>query len=361
VSAAWEHLAAIAAAPRPAGSAAEATAREYCAAILRSAGLDVRHRAFEYSTFPGRWGTPLAGALAALLFLAAGHLGAHDRPRDALVLLLSVGAMMGVCGWWLGQRGVLDLPIGRLRGNNLTATRGRPTLWLVAHLDSKSQPISIGVRAIAIMASIAIWIAAVVLSLAQIPERASSWAWIALTIAGVIAALPVASSFVGARSPGALDNASGAATVLRTVELLPRDVEIGVLLTSAEELGLAGARAWAREAEPAMAINVDGIDDSGELRLIYSGRTPRGLLERLGASWPSASRLVPGVLMDGVALSAAGWEVVNVSKGSWRTVSRIHTTRDDLAHLHGVGVEDVATLLAKSIVAQPRLASEQRS
>ena len=354
MSAARQHLAAIAAAPRPAGSPAEATTREYCAAILRSAGLDVRHRAFEYSTFPGRWGTPLAGALAALLFLAAGHLGAHGRPRDALVLLLTVGAMIGAGGWWLGRWGVLDLPIGRVRGNNLTATRGRPTLWLVAHLDSKSQPIPIGVRAIAIMALIAIWIAAVALSLAQILVRTPSWAWIAITVAGVIAALPVASSFVGARSAGALDNASGAATVLHVLELLPRDVEIGVLLTSAEELGLAGARAWAREAQPAMAINFDGIDDAGELRLIYSGRVPRRLLERLGAGWPSPTRLVPGVLMDGVALSDAGWEVLNVSKGSWRTVSRIHTPRDDLAHLEGTGVLDVAAMLADAIAPSRR-------
>jgi hypothetical protein len=354
VSAARQHLAAIAAAPRPAGSAAEATTREYCAAVLRSAGLDVRHRAFEYSTFPGRWGTPLAGTLASLLFLAAGHLGAHGRPRDALVLLLTVAAMIGVGGWWLGRWGVLDLPIGRVRGNNLTATRGRPALWLVAHLDSKSQPIPIGVRAIAIMASIAIWIAAVALSLAQILESTPTWAWIAITVAGVIAALPVASSFVGARSLGALDNASGAATVLHVLELLPRDIEIGVLLTSAEELGLAGARAWAHEAEPAMAINVDGIDDSGELRLIYSGRVPRRLLERLGAGWPSPTRLVPGVLMDGVALSDAGWEVLNVSKGSWRTVSRIHTPRDDLAHLEGTGILEVAAILAGAIAPSRR-------
>ena len=68
--------------------------------------------------------------------------------------------------------------------------------------------------------------------------------------------------------------------------------------------------------------------------------------------WPTASRLPPGLLMDGVALADAGWEVVNVSKGSWRTVSRIHTPRDDAAHLEGSGVEEVAALLAKSIVAR---------
>ena len=66
----------------------------------------------------------------------------------------------------------------------------------------------------------------------------------------MLTALPVMASVVGARSAGALDNASGVATVLRAVELLARDVAVGVVLTSAEELGLAGARAWAREATP---------------------------------------------------------------------------------------------------------------
>jgi hypothetical protein len=58
--------------------------------------------------------------------------------------------------------------------------------------------------------------------------------------------------------------------------------------------------------------------------------------------------------MDGVALSDAGWEVVNVSKGDWRTVSRIHTPRDDLAHLEGTGIPDVAAMLAGAIALSRR-------
>ena len=229
----------------------------------------------------------------------------------------------------------------------------------MAHLDSKSQPIPIGVRAAAIIASIALLIATAVLLVVQLVSGMSPGPLVAFTILGFTAALPVASSFVGARSPGALDNASGLATVLRIVELLPRNVEIGVMLTTAEELGLAGARAWAREAPPASVINIDGINDTGALRLVYSGRKPRTLLDYLGEGWPAARRLPPGLLMDGVALADAGWEVVNVSKGSWRTVSRIHTLKDDLAHLDGSGIEEVAALLAASIIA--RTSSERRS
>jgi hypothetical protein len=351
VSAARSHLAAIAAAPRPAGGAAEATAREYCSTILREAGFAVQQSEFEYSAFPGKWGTPLFGVCVAGLMIAAAREGAAGAGSRALAILVVGAAVLSLTGRWLGRRGVLDLPFARARASNLHATRGAPTLWLVAHLDSKSQPIPIVVRALAIIASLIFLGVAMGVGVAQVVVPMPPFVWYGLAVVGIVAALPVMASVVGARSAGALDNASGVVTVLRVAELLPRDVALGVLLTSGEELGLAGARAWARGAKPASAISIDGVDDTGALRLIYSGRLPTTLIALLGTAWPAPRRLVPGVLMDGVALSDAGWNVVNVSKGSWRTVSRIHTPRDDLAHLEGSGAEEVATLLAGAIEA----------
>jgi hypothetical protein len=352
VSAARDHLTAIASAPRPAGGEAERKAREYCATVLGKIGCEVLEHPFEYSTFPGKWGTPIAGVLTAILFLVVGHLGAHGNAGDALEVLIAGAAVLGGLAWWLGRWGVLDLPFARATASNLVATRGVPEMWLVAHLDSKSQPIPIGVRATAIIACIALWLAATVLAIAQRFAAAPQRLWYPMTVLGLLAALPVIASVVGGRSTGALDDASGVVTVLRTAELLPMHAALGVLLTSAEELGLAGARAWARDAAPASAINIDGIDDLGGIRLVYSGRKPRALLDRLGEGSPVATRLPPGLLMDGVALADAGWQVVNVSKGSWRTVRRIHTPNDDLAHLEGSGIEEVAALLAESLVAQ---------
>ncbi|HEV7704645.1 MAG TPA: M28 family peptidase [Gemmatimonadaceae bacterium] len=359
MSAARSHLAAIAAAPRPAGSAAEATAREYCAATLRAAGFEVRQREFEYSAFPGKWGTPLFGIGMAALMLVAAREGALGSGGRALAILVAGAVVLSACGRWLGRRGVLELPFARARTSNLEATRGAPTLWIVAHLDSKSQPIPIVVRALAIIASLIFLGVAMGVAVAQVVVPMPPFVWYALATIELFVALPVMASVVGAHSAGALDNASGVATVLRAAELLPRDVAIGVMITGGEELGLVGARAWAREAKatsainlaPLSAINIDGVDDTGELRLIYSGRLPSVLVTMLGGAWPAPRRLVPGVLMDGVALSDAGWDVVNVSKGSWRTVSRIHTPRDDLAHLEGSGAEEVATLLAGAIEA----------
>ena len=327
--------------------------------MLRGIGCEVAEHPFEYSTFPGRWGTPLFGAAAVVLMIVAAQEGRAGHGARALAALLIGAAILSACGGWLGRSGVLDLPFARARSTNLVATRGAPTLWLVAHLDSKSQPIPIGVRAIAIISCIAFLGVAMGVSIAQLFVSTPSLAWSTLVVAELLAALPVMASVVSARSPGALDDASGVASVLRTVEMLPRETAIGVLLTSAEELGLAGARAWAREAPPSSGINIDGVDDAGAVRLIYSGRAPRALQARLGASWPAANRLVPGVLMDGVALSDAGWEIVNISKGSWRTVSRIHTPSDDLAHLDGSGVEELAQLLATSLMAPVPLTRER--
>jgi hypothetical protein len=362
VHAAREHLTAIASAPRPAGGEAERLAREYCAGVLRALGCDVADHPFEYSTFPGKWGTPLLGVCAAALMIAASNAGASGQRWSALPILLVGSGSIAAIGWWLGRWGVLDLPFARARSTNLAAMRGTPSLWLVAHLDSKSQPIPIGVRASAIIASIVFWIAATALATAQLLGAAPAWLWFPMTALGVIAAIPVAASVVGARSPGALDDASGVATVLRAAELIPRELRIGVLVTSAEELGLAGARAWARTAKPAFALNVDGIDDVGSVRLIYSGAPPHGLLMSIprDSGWPAPERIPPGLLLDGVALADAGFSVLTVSKGSWKTVARIHTAGDDVDHLGGSGIENVAVSLAEWIVAQARLGGDLR-
>ena len=356
MSAALGHLLAIAAAPRPAGGAAERSARDYCAGVLRDAGFTVSEHPFEYSAFPGRWGTPLAGVAAAAMFVAAGYEGTRDHALAAL-LILALGALfLSGLAFWLSRWGVLDAPWARARSVNLSATRGVPTLWLVAHLDSKSQPVPIGVRAASIIACLVLLAVAALLAMAQLDGTHVAWGWTPLTMLGVLVSIPVIATTVGARSPGALDDASGVVTVLRAAEQLPRDLALGVLLTSAEELGLAGARAWAREAPPSRAINIDGVDDGGGLRLIFSRRYPLALMDSLSlarGAWPAPRRLPTGLLMDGIALAEAGWEVLNVSKGSLSTVSRIHTPHDNLDRLEGRGAEEVATMLVAAIVSDP--------
>lgn len=361
-------IAALAAEPRPAGGPAEERARARCAGFLALRGFAVGERAFDYSAFPGRWATSAGGIASGVLLGTAAVLGAGDRPSAALAVLVAGGAAVAAAGIALARGGVLGFPALRRRGVNLVAERGamadeRRRIWLVAHLDSKSQPVSIGARAAGIVATVAAWAAALALAAAHLARGPAAvhlgwWSWLGWI--GLAAALPVALSVVGERSPGALDNATGVATVLRTVAALRDDVPLGVLLTSAEELGLAGSRAWAVDATPATALNVDGIDDAGGLTMMYSGRRPDSLLAaaRTAAGGLGVAvrerRLLPGILVDAVALADAGWRTATLSRGTLATLARIHRPTDQAGRLHGGGVEEAARLAAGVVAALQR-------
>jgi hypothetical protein len=354
-------LGTLAARPRPAGGAAEAVARAECARRLSALGFHVTEELFEYSALPGRYATSLAGLLSIGALAAAGYAGSSgaDGGRTALAILAAVAALVGVGGWWLARRGVLTAPLVRRRAVNLTAARGDPRLWLVAHLDSKSQPVPIAFRAAGIAASALVWIAAFAVAGAQVmgADAAAAWPWIGSI--GGLAGVPVAASVVGTRSPGALDNASGVATVLLAAAEVPAAQPLGVLLTSAEELGLAGARAWVRRRPAAVAINCDGVDDRGAITLMYSGRRRPDALVRAGEHAGASAgvpvrvrRLLPGILTDGVALADAGWEVITVSKGTVSTLARIHTRGDRADRLSGAGVAEAARFVAAMAAAR---------
>ena len=356
------HLAVLARAPRAAGSAVEHEAREYCAGVLRDAGFDVALEPFDYSQVPGRYGTVVGGALAWITVAATSWLGATDRPAFFSALVCVVG--LAILGMWarlmLGD-GVLTLPWRRALATNLVATRGgsAPRVWLVAHLDSKSQPIPSLLRVagvVTLATAVAITLAAVVLTLAGAPVR-MLW-WIGAMLAAV-GGVPVLASAIGNDSHGALDNASGVATVLEAVRSSPRDVPIGVLLPSAEELGLAGARAWVRDrrGEQGIAINCDGVDDGGALTIMYSGMPSTELVDAIrdAAEEPARVRRMPlGLLLDSVALTAAGWRSVTVSRGSFASLRRVHMRADSLERLRGDGISTTARVLARAAEALAR-------
>ena len=324
------HLQRLAGTARPAGSEAAADARRYCAGVLESLGFRVVDRPFEYSAAVGEYGTSFGG-LTALVILAIA-LGTQSR-----IVLLVGAALLIAGGSWVGRHGVLRLPIRRRHGVNLEAQREHtPTLWLVAHVDSKSQPIPLLVRAAGIVLLIVAWIGALFFM--------HEWLYV-----GLVGALPVIASVVGQRSAGAVDNASGVATVLGAAALLPADAPVGVLITDAEELGLAGARAWCAARAPSIALNCDGVDDTGPLTLMWTRPRARRLESAFGDE-PRVIPLVPGVLVDGVAFSDAGWESVTLSRGTLRTLRRIHTRRDSLEHLSGDGIEGAARALARAAI-----------
>ena len=348
-------LDAIAARPRPAGGDAERAARARCARLLEGLGFEVEEQPFEYSAFPGRWATPAAGVALLAALLGGSWLGAHGAHALALGVFAGVPAAVAAASLAAARAGVLRLPVMRASSSNLVAVRGapggRPPLWLVAHLDSKSQPVPILVRALGIVATAALVVAAIGAAIAGAAGLVGEpWAgWRLIAALAPAATAPVILSVVGSRSQGALDDASGVATVLLAATLAPAAMPLGVLLTSAEELGLAGARAWARGRQPAIALNCDGVDDAGSVVAMHGARAPRallGALDRASGGAVRTRRLLPGILADSVALADAGWDAVTVSRGTAATLARIHRPADAPERLTGAGIAGTARLLA---------------
>lgn len=301
---------------------------------------------------PGKFGAPIIGAISAGLLIEAARIVAEDRYNHWIVPVACVVAIL--VALFIGGRLFIGLPILRATGTNVEATRGTsPRVWLVAHVDSKSQPVSTAVRtlgAILLALAAAIGVAG---SLTTMPGR-HHIVWIAVVILATGGAIPLIFSTVGTGSDGAADNASGVAAVLEAVSLVPPEVSLGVLISDAEELALAGARRWVRGRSPAIAINCDTIAGEGRCVVMrYGDRI--GLADRAIAAAraedTSAIRIrpLPGVLTDSVAFREAGWATVTLSRGTLRTLNRIHTARDNLLVLDNSGIPIAARILSRLV------------
>ena len=357
------HLRVLARTPRAAGSVEESAAREHCSRVLQGLGFEVAIEPFEYSALPGRYGTPLGGAIGAASVLAAAWLATVQHAPVAAAIVLGIGlVVVGLFAWRMLGDAVLDLPWLRARAENLVARRGSvpPRVWLVAHLDTKSQPVPSRTRmlGIALLAlAIVLTIAAVMLTLATGSSRTTLW--LLCVGLGTVGGGVVVASVVRNDSPGAVDNASGVAAVISAAARLEGSAAVGVLLPSAEELGLAGARAWVRAhgAERAFVLNCDGVDDQGELTIMYTRSLPTPIVEALNAAAAGdvqVRRMPPGLLLDSVAFADAGWGAVTVSHGSMKTLGRVHSRSDSLELLHGRSIEPVAEVLARAAEALAR-------
>lgn len=341
-------------APRFTGSPEEAKARARCREELERAGFSCGETPFEYSQWPGRWGPPIAAAIQTATILVVARTAIQQGPLAALVLGGALVIALMSASSDAKRRWTAQFPFQRGRSVNLEARRGNPGVWLVAHIDSKSQTVPMLIRiasgvALAIIGALASLV--LLLSIGGLGEAASAWP--ALQIAAVVAAVPSVFCFVRNDSRGALDNASGVAAALIASRLASSPPDLGVLITSGEELGLAGARAWAAGPTPEMlVINCDTLDDAGRWRCMYTGAKPRRIAVaaetiagRLGLKL-TIGRLIPGILADSMAFADRGIESVTLSRGTLSTLARIHTRRDNSTALAGRGVAEGAAVLS---------------
>jgi hypothetical protein len=349
--------------PRFAGSESEAQARAICAAHLSDSDLTVSEEPFEFSEFPGKLGVPLIGLFLIVVILSTVYAyWSHGGGGPALVVLAVGLIVIAFIARWLTRQGTRKIPWMKSRSVNLVARRGNPSIWLVAHLDSKSQTIPMLARIASIVLTVAAtfimsaalfgaWLAA----LAGDLDWAEAEVFVIFAIVAILFTLPMILCLTGNRSHGTLDNASGVVAILLAARELKSHPDLGVIVTSGEELGLAGARAYvAAHSEQAVAINCDTIDDAGQFLCMTRGgrRKAAPAVKRASKRLGMRARvqpMIPGLLADNLAFADAGWDAITISRGNIGTLARVHTSGDNLDRMTGTGIANAARLLAATV------------
>jgi hypothetical protein len=236
-----------------------------------------------------------------------------------------------------------------------------PLLVFVAHFDSKSQSLPIVVR-VALFALLGIAsllgtaLALARLSIASVPLPLVDAAF----AVAAVATLPLLALRTGNESPGALDNACGAGTLVELARLW-RSSEVSwkaraiFLAPSAEEHGLVGSRLWVRRHLGRLRgegrlwiLNLDGCAATGGRLLVLPARPPKSagrdpataLLEaaseRRVPAW--AIPFAVGLLADHVPFVEAGLSCASLLS-TGRGTRRIHGKGDAAELLEDAGFE----------------------
>ncbi len=339
------------------------------AAIVRARfetlGYQIRDYPFAFSSIPGRFAVTAAGVVFLFGTLGAARLLYRGYAGVALSVLLLVAFLTAAIAV-LSPSLTTMLPFRRVAGANMLASRPgvRPRYLLAAHLDSKSQPVPLAFRGPIILIAIIAWSAFVVLAVLALldPVWLMPRTTTLLAVVCFLAAVLLIFCWADNRSPGALDNASGLATLLGVAQAIDGMNDVGFLITDAEELGLVGARDIARKLDPVIGIiNVDGIDDSGGFVILEKfGIPPRHIAPHLAAALLAASaeldvpahrRNVPfGLLLDHIPLAQRHLPAVTLMRGTLASLRRVHRPTDSMDALTGAGVESAVTLLQRALI-----------
>lgn len=357
-----EDLAALAR-PRRTGSPGAAEAESVLRARLEALGYEITEHPFSFSAWPGRFGLPALGALHLAGAVSAAWFMARGSPGAAASVLFLVAAAAWVAG--VNARRMIErLPWGRMTATNWLAVRpgARPRFVVVAHRDTKSQVPSTLFRGLGLALAIGSWVLLFALALTgavyafRSPALTSVVVLLALVGGGTLLLC-----WAGNRSPGALDNASGLAALLAVARRERAADDVAFLITDAEELGLAGAYAMAPKLAGVKAvINLDGLDDHGPFRVLERfGLPKRGLAPWVAAGVLAAAeelgfeverRDVPfGLSVDHIAFARAGYPAVTITRGTLRSLLRVHRPGDDVEHLSGDGAAAGAALVSRSL------------
>jgi hypothetical protein len=201
--------------PRLTGSEGAAETAAAVRTRFEDSGYVVEERSFTFNPWPGRFGITVIGALYLAATFGAAVLLFSDRPYAAMSLLLVLLVTVGLLAFF--APGAIDsLKWGERQGLNLWAAppSGRPRYIIMAHRDSKSQPVPLAFRGPAIVLAIIVWIALLIGAMMHTARPLPGILLLLLGAAAIFAGVTLIFCWVDNQSPGALDNASGVAAAL---------------------------------------------------------------------------------------------------------------------------------------------------
>jgi hypothetical protein len=229
---------------------------------------------------------------------------------------------------------------------------GLPHLYLVSHLDSKSQRLPILIR---IFLFVVFLPAVALFALSAIAQSVSpnlQGSTLLLGAISLLSGLPLLLLDVQNESPGAIDNASGTGLLLHLAEVLAArpdllsKIRLTVLVTSAEEMATIGAlyhvkrHARSLREETPVVLNFDGIGVDGRLYMAGRGGALAARLHRAAAEQkiPLADFSLTGVLFDHLPFAAHGLDAATLLAigGASR---HVHTAGDSADKLNPRGFE----------------------
>jgi hypothetical protein len=350
--------------PRLTGSRGAGEVGETIRACFEALGYEVEDRPFRFNPWPGRFGITAAGVLyLAGTLIAAGLLYAN-HPFGAVALLLILLVVSGI-GTLLARPAIDAMPFGSQEGVNMMAQKAgsRPRYIIMAHRDSKSQPVPLSFRGPAVVLALVVWLGLLIGALMHTARPLPGAVILVLGALGAVAGVILILCWVDNSSPGALDNASGVTAALGIAAREAGSGDVGFLITDAEELGLAGARAAAPHLPPVFGvINLDGLDDEGTFYVLerFGTLRKRGLAPHLAAALlqeaesrgePADRRDMPfGIPVDHIPVVKAGTPALTLMRGSLSSLKRVHRPGDDLEHLRGDGVRRTIELVGGALV-----------
>ena len=361
--------------PRAVGTAAEPRVRRRIGEQLESLGFQVTEQPFavtENRLLAGVvFGAATGWSTLLLTPLMLSNLG------DVVVLPVGAGLMLFVVVLVLVlARAEQPLRGSRMESANIVARNAPldPCIWLVAHSDSKSQGVSLALRAVGFSAAVAAWILLVALLAIRAADIRLPWLSGAALLLGLFGGTILTRRHFGNRSAGAVDNAAGVVAALVAALQLRDEMSVGVLITGAEELGMEGARRWVETDDcNGCFINFDGIDSRGRFNLMLHGSTGSSCTLPVGAlaleiareieiltSVPCRSGILPlGVFVDGAVLKRGGMSGITVSRGDRDTLKAIHTGVDVPARVDIGAARDAGRAAAAALLSSVDLGERQ--